>query len=42
MKAMILGIGAMIVIAIGANLALDEIGFSQADVSASPNVRLGD
>ena len=43
MKAFILGIVLIAVIAAGANFTLEEIGFSQADVSKSPSaVRLGD
>ncbi|MGR3270061.1 hypothetical protein [Thalassococcus profundi] len=43
MKAMLLGFVAVGVIAFGANIALEEMGFGAADVTASKsNVRLGD
>ncbi|SNR62195.1 hypothetical protein [Puniceibacterium sediminis] len=43
MKAFILGIVLIAVIAVGANFSLENMGFSQADISVSSNsVRLGD
>lgn len=42
MKAMFAAFAAIIVIAVGANLALEHMGFSSADQTSSPSVRLGD
>ncbi|MGY9050055.1 hypothetical protein P775_24040 [Puniceibacterium antarcticum] len=43
MKAFVLGIVLIAVIAVGANIALENIGFSQANISiSSDKVRLGD
>ena len=42
MKAMFLAFAAIVVIAVGANLALDHMGFSSADQTTSPSVRLGE
>ncbi len=40
MKAMLAGFAAMILLSVGAWYALNEMGFSSADVYSSPNVRL--
>lgn len=40
MKAMMLSFAAIIVIAIGANLVLDQLDFSSAERSVSDSVRL--
>jgi len=42
MKAMLLAFAAIIVIAFGANQALEHMGFSSADQSTGASVRLGD
>lgn len=42
MKAFLIASTAIIVIAIGADLVLERIGFSSAERNAGPNVRLGD
>ena len=42
MKAFLAAIVALIVITVGADLVLDEIGFSAADVFQKDSVRLGD
>jgi hypothetical protein len=41
MKTMLLAFAASIVLAIGADLGLDMIGFSAADRTAGQDVRLG-
>jgi len=41
MKAFLIACIAMIVIAVGADLALNEIGFSSSEVFQTENVRLG-
>lgn len=41
MKAMLLAFLAIIVIAVGANLTLDKIGFSSQDKTSGSAVRLG-
>ncbi|WP_319823974.1 hypothetical protein [Thalassovita sp.] len=40
MKAMLTGLAAVIVVAAGANYALDQMGFSSQKVYSSQNVRL--
>lgn len=40
MKAMLSGFAAMIIISIGAYYALNDMGFSSADVGSGDNVRL--
>ncbi|MDF1716595.1 MAG: hypothetical protein P1U75_07995 [Antarcticimicrobium sp.] len=40
MKAMLAGFAAMILIGLGAWLALGQMGFSVEEVSSGPNVRL--
>lgn len=40
MKAMLTGFAAMIVISVGAYVALGEIGFSSQDANSGANVRL--
>lgn len=42
MKSIILGMVATVVISVGAYFVLEEIGFSTADVTVGPDVRLGD
>lgn len=42
MKMMLTAFAAIVVIAIGADLALDRIGFSTSDRTAGEAVRLGD
>lgn len=42
MKAMLFAFVAIIVIAVGANLVLDSMGFSSAGNNTSAAVRLGD
>ena len=42
MKAFLLASAAIVVIAIGADLVLDRIGFSSAERNAGANVRLDD
>ncbi len=42
MKAFIAAVVAMVVIAVGADMALDRIGFSSAEVYSKENVRLGE
>ncbi|GAB2184336.1 hypothetical protein [Roseibium sp. LAB1] len=42
MKTMLIAFAAIIVIAIGANQALEHMGFSSADFTTSPSVRLGE
>ncbi|WP_256386387.1 hypothetical protein [Labrenzia sp. VG12] len=41
MKAMLLAFAAIVVISVGANQVLHNIGFSSADQSTSSSVRLG-
>ncbi len=40
MKPMLIAFAAIIVIAVGSDLILNQMGFSSADVSASSSVRL--
>ncbi|AHD08450.1 MULTISPECIES: hypothetical protein [Phaeobacter] len=40
MKAMLTGFAAIIVIAAGANFALDQAGFASQEVHSGPSVRL--
>ena len=40
MKAFVLALCAAVVITVGANLILNEIGFSAQDPTSSPSVRL--
>lgn len=42
MKAMLIAFAAIIVIAVGANLVLDRMGFSSAEQTSSSSVRLGE
>jgi len=42
MKAFLGAVLAMVVIAVGANFALNNAGFSSADMTSDSNVRLGD
>ncbi len=42
MKAFILAVLALIIISFGMNFALENAGFSSAEVTADSNVRLGD
>lgn len=42
MKAMLAGFAAIVVIAVGANLVLKQMGFSSADQTAGNAVRLGE
>jgi hypothetical protein len=42
MKAFIAAVLALIVISVGMNFALNNAGFSSADVTSDSNVRLGD
>jgi hypothetical protein len=42
MRAMLLAFAAVIVIAVGANWALDHIGYSSADRNSGASVRLGE
>ncbi len=42
MKAFLVAVVAMVVIAVGADMALDRMGFSSAEVFSKPSVRLGD
>lgn len=42
MKAFLSAIAALIVITVGADVVLDQIGFSAAEVFQKDNVRLGD
>ncbi|EEB83778.1 hypothetical protein [Roseobacter sp. GAI101] len=42
MKAFLGAVLALIVICVGANLALTNAGFSSADMTSDSNVRLGD
>ena len=42
MKAFLAAVVAMIVIAVGADMALDRMGFSTAEVYKTENVRLGE
>lgn len=42
MKAMLLAFAAIIVIAVGANQALEHMGFSSADMTTGSSVRLGE
>jgi len=42
MKAMLLAFAAIIVISVGANQALEHMGFSSADQTTSSSVRLGE
>ena len=42
MKAMLIAFAAIIVIAIGANVALDNVGFSSEERTAGSAVRLDD
>ncbi len=42
MKAFLVAVVAMVVIAVGADLALDFAGFSSAEVYSMPDVRLSE
>lgn len=42
MKAFLAAVVAMVVIAVGADLALDRLGYSAAEVFSKPTVRLGE
>ena len=42
MKAFLVANVALIIIAVGVNLALDNAGFSSANMTSDSNVRLGD
>ncbi len=40
MKAMLSGFAAMVIVAVGANIALNEIGFSSEERFSSPSTRI--
>lgn len=42
MKAFLAAVAAMAVIAVGADMVLDRLGFSSAEVYSKPDVRLGE
>ncbi|HUF86157.1 MAG TPA: hypothetical protein VMM59_02140 [Thermohalobaculum sp.] len=42
MKAFLAAVVAMAVLAVGADLALDRMGFSSSEVYSKPSVRLGE
>ena len=42
MKAFLAAVVAMVVITVGADMALDRLGFSSAEVYKTDNVRLGE
>ena len=42
MKAFLAAVVAMVVIAVGADMVLDRISFTSAEVYSKPTVRLGD